>query len=72
LLEGNKSLLAERNNLRDRIVDPESALAEAKAAAAKDISALDAKVVSAESHILDEAAAGENVLLILKQSSSTA
>jgi hypothetical protein len=65
LLEGHKSLLAECNTLCDHPADLESALEDAKAITAKDIAALEARVISTESHVVDEAVAEENVLPIL-------
>jgi hypothetical protein len=64
LMEDNKSLLAERNTLRD--ADLESELAEARTSAAKDIDALESKVSSAEAHSVNVAAAGERRLAYFK------
>jgi hypothetical protein len=44
LMEGNKSLLVASDTLRDHDADLEPELAEARARAAKDIAALEAKV----------------------------
>jgi hypothetical protein len=59
LRDGNNSLLVECNALQDQVIDLESKLAEDKARAAKDIAALEVKVVSAEARAMDEAASGE-------------
>jgi hypothetical protein len=52
--------------LRDRAVDLESTLVEAKTIAAKDIAALEVRVISAKSRVLDEAATGEKRIVNFK------
>jgi hypothetical protein len=58
--------LSEHNTLRDRAVDLESTLVEAKTIAAKDIAALEVRVISAKSRVLDEAATGEKRIVNFK------
>jgi hypothetical protein len=60
LLEGNKSLLAKRNALRERSEDLEAELT--KARTSEYIAALEAKVKSTEAHIVDIAASDEKCL----------
>jgi hypothetical protein len=62
MLEGNKSLLAERNTLHDRSEDLEFELTKTRASAIKGIVALEAKIKSAKAHFMDVAAAGKKTL----------
>jgi hypothetical protein len=59
LMNGNKSLLAEHDALHERSEDLESELMKARASAAEDIAAFEARIKSAEAHAVDVAAAGE-------------
>jgi predicted nucleic acid-binding Zn-ribbon protein len=63
LMDGNTSVLVERNTLRDRATDHESELANVKAAAAADVATLKAKISFAEAHVVDNAAAAEKRLI---------
>jgi hypothetical protein len=62
LLEGNKSLLAERDDFCYHCEDLRAELAEVRSRAKKQIADLEAKVKSAEAHSVDIAAAGEKCL----------
>jgi hypothetical protein len=62
LLEGNKSFLAERDNLRFRCEDLQAELAEVSSDTKKQIADLEVKVKSAEAHSVDVAAFGERHL----------
>jgi hypothetical protein len=62
LLEGNKSFLAERDNLRFRCEDLQAELAEVRSDTKKQIADLEVKVKSAKAHSVDVAAAGERHL----------
>jgi hypothetical protein len=66
LMEGNKSLLAKRNALRERSEDLESELTKGRSSAVEDIAALEARIKSVEAHSVDVAVAGENTEVILK------
>jgi FtsZ-binding cell division protein ZapB len=70
LLEGNKSLLAERNALRDPSEDLKSELTKTHASAAEGIAALEARIKSAEAHSMEVAATGKNAYTILKKNLS--
>jgi chromosome segregation ATPase len=61
-LEGNKSLLADHNELRYRSEDLESELAKVRSSAAESIAVLEARIKSAEAHNMDVAAASEKRL----------
>jgi hypothetical protein len=63
LMEGNKSLLAERNTLRDCAADLKSELAEARASTTKDIAALETRAKSAKARVVDESATWEKRLV---------
>jgi uncharacterized protein YacL (UPF0231 family) len=58
-MEGNKSLLAEHNELRYHSDDLESDLAKVRSSA-ESITGLEAKIRSAEAHSVDLATAGES------------
>jgi hypothetical protein len=62
LLEGNKSLLAERDDFRYHCEDLQAELAEVCSRAKKQIADLEVKVESAEGHSAEVAAAGEKRL----------
>jgi hypothetical protein len=62
LLEGNKSLLAERNNFHYRCEDLRAELMEVRSSTEKQITDLEAEVKSAEAHSTDVAGAGEKHL----------
>jgi hypothetical protein len=61
-MEGNKSLLAERNDFRYHCEDLKAELAEVHSNAEKRTANLEARVKSAEAHNIDVAAAGEKRL----------
>jgi hypothetical protein len=58
-MEGNKSLLAQRDALREHSEDLESELTKVRASATENVAALEARVRSAEAHAVDVPAAGE-------------
>jgi hypothetical protein len=62
LMEGNKSLLAECDVLHERSENLDFELMKARASAAEDIAALEARVKSAEARIMDVTAAGKKCL----------
>lgn len=62
LMEGNKSLLPECDVLHERSENLDFELMKARASAAEDIAALEARVKSAEARIMDVTAAGEKCL----------
>jgi chromosome segregation ATPase len=62
LQEGNKSLLAEHDELRYRSEDLESELARVRSSAAEDIIALKSRIRSAEAHNMEVAAVSEKHL----------
>jgi hypothetical protein len=59
LMEGNKSLLAERNDFRYRCEDLKAELAEVHSDAEKRTANLEVRVKAAKAHNIDVAAAGE-------------
>jgi hypothetical protein len=59
---GNASLLAERNDFRYRCEDLEDGLAKVRSDSTTSIASLEAKIKSAEAHVMDVAAAGEKCL----------
>jgi hypothetical protein len=61
-MEGNKSLLAERDALREHSEDLESELTKVRASATENVAALEARVRSAEAHAVDVPAAGSWLL----------
>jgi hypothetical protein len=67
LKDGSYNLLAECNALRDLVTDLELELAEAKMSVAKDIVALEVKVVSVEAHVMDEDASMEKHFVDFKK-----
>jgi hypothetical protein len=71
LMEGNKSLLVERNALRERSEYLESKLMKAHASTVEDIAALGVRIKFAKAHTIEVAGAGEkNALAVLKKSLS--
>jgi hypothetical protein len=62
LMEGNKSLLAERNDFRYRCEDLKAELAEVHSDAEKRTANLEVRVKAAEAHNIDVAATGEKRL----------
>jgi hypothetical protein len=62
LLEGNKSLLAERDDFHYHCKDLWAELAEERSGAGKQIADLEAKIKFAKTHSADVAAAGEKSL----------
>jgi FtsZ-binding cell division protein ZapB len=63
LLEGNKSLLAERDNFHNRCEDLRAELMEVRSSTEKQITDLEAEVKCAEAHSTDVAGAGEKKIL---------
>jgi hypothetical protein len=63
LMEGNKSLLPEHNELCHRSDDMESKLAKVRSSAEEGIAGLEAKIRSVKDHNVDLASAGEKCLM---------
>jgi hypothetical protein len=61
-MEGNKSLLAERNALCECYEDLESELAKAHASTTEDIAALEVRIKSTEAHTVDVATTSKKIL----------